>query len=42
MDPLFIAAIKDALTRLLKEVVPDKDVKLSINIEINITTPPNS
>jgi hypothetical protein len=39
MDPVLVAAIKAYITQLLKEVIPDKDVKLSINIEISITKP---
>lgn len=39
VDPTILEAIKLYLTQILKEVIPDKDIKVSINIELNITKP---
>ena len=39
MDPTILEAIKLYITQLLKEIIPDKDIKVSIHIELNITKP---
>ena len=40
MDPTLLAALRAYLTELLKDIVPNKDITVKLNVEISITTPP--
>jgi hypothetical protein len=40
MDPTPISLLlKEAITEFLKEIVPDKDIELSLSLTLNIKTP---
>lgn len=39
MDPALLTLIKASLTELLKEIIPDKDIRLMVSIDINISKP---
>jgi hypothetical protein len=39
MDPALVLIIKEAIAKILKDIIPDKDIKLSVNVDISIVTP---
>jgi hypothetical protein len=36
MEPVLIESIKAALAQILKEIIPDKDLHLSVTISLDI------